>query len=289
MDTSQKDRKAIKLTNCRVQKELTKPDPEIFLNNHSQIAKSPREIHVPDHLLPANGAIQMSEIKSVADMAKITAQIKVVNVQHPTKIRTQLGKELLKQDCLVADSSACCRLVAWEKDVDSLLEGKSYKLKDVNIRQFKGTKYLSIGVDCQIEAIEDIGEVIEIETQNDNCDPLTRVFEAEIVGAWCTNCKGCTSCKTKIESHDGIVAECRNCGMMMKFSTCPKYCTSKIRVVETNGNQRDLTIFNDILGTIVEDCETQDKSAIKTKLLLLPGNLRFCTDTKNIVLSVSKL
>ena len=117
MDTSQKDRKAIKLTNCRVQKELTKPDPEIFLNNHSQITKSPCEIHVPDHLLPANGAIQMSEIKSVADMAKITAQIKVVNVEHPTKIRTQLGKELLKQDCLVADSSARCRLVAWEKDV----------------------------------------------------------------------------------------------------------------------------------------------------------------------------
>ena len=44
-------------------------------------------------------------------------------------------------------------------------------------------KYLLIGVDCQIEAIEDIGDVIEIKTQNDNCDPLTHVFKAEIVGA----------------------------------------------------------------------------------------------------------
>ena len=64
-----------------------------------------------------------------------------------------------------------------------VLEGKSYQLKDVNIRQFKGMQYLLIGVDCQIEAIEDIGDVIEIETQNDNCDPLTHVFKAEIAGA----------------------------------------------------------------------------------------------------------
>ena len=47
-------------------------------------------------------------------------------------------------------------------------------------------KYLSVGLDCQLEAIEDIGDVIEIETQNDNCYPLTHVFEAEMIGAWST-------------------------------------------------------------------------------------------------------
>ena len=75
-------------------------------------------------------------------MAKVTRNIKVINVEPPAKFQTQLGKELLKQDCLVGDCSACYRLVAWEKDVDSLFE-------DVNVRQFKGTKYLSMGVDCQ--------------------------------------------------------------------------------------------------------------------------------------------
>lgn len=54
-------------------------------------------------------------------------------------------------------------------------------------------------------------------------------------------------------------------------------------------DQTDLTIFSDILAKIVEDCKTQDESAIKTKLLLLPGNLHFHTDTENIVLFVSKL
>ena len=88
-------------------KKKEKPNPKIFLNNHSQIANLPRKIHVPEHLLLANKAIQMSEIKSLADMAKVTVQIKVVNVEHPTEIRTQLGKELPKWDCLVADSSAC--------------------------------------------------------------------------------------------------------------------------------------------------------------------------------------
>ena len=103
MDTSQKDQKAINLMNCRVQQQKKEEtQPQIFLNNHSQIANLPRKIHVPEHLLPANKAIQMSEIKSLADMVKVTVQIKVVNVEHPTEIRTQLGKELPKWDCLVA-------------------------------------------------------------------------------------------------------------------------------------------------------------------------------------------
>ena len=88
----------------------------------------------------------MSKIKSLADMVKVITNI---NVKPPVKIQTQLGKELLKQDCLVVNCSACYRLVAWEKGVHSLLEGKCYQLKDVSVRQFKGTKYLSVGFDCQ--------------------------------------------------------------------------------------------------------------------------------------------
>ena len=164
-----------------------------------------------------------------------------------------------------------------------------YQLKNVNARQYKGTKYLLIGKECEIQNIEDIGDVIDLENPIDDSDATTRTMEAEIVGAWCSQYKGCASCKTKIESHNGVIAECCNCGMRMKILSCPKYCTSKIRVLEGSGNQTDLTIFNNILSTIVEDCETQDESAIKTKLLLLPGKLRFHIDTKNIVLSLSKL
>ena len=86
------------------------------------------------------------------------------------------GKELLKHDNLAGDSSACCRLVAWEKDVDSLkVNGNCYQLKEVNIRQYKVTKYLSIDMECQIENIDDIGDVIDIKTQNYNSDALTLI------------------------------------------------------------------------------------------------------------------
>ena len=48
------------------------------------------------------------------------------------------GKELLKHDNLVGDSSACCRLVAWEKDVDSLkVNGNCYQLKEVTFDSIK--------------------------------------------------------------------------------------------------------------------------------------------------------
>ena len=148
---------------------------------------------------------------------------------------------------------------------------------------------MSISKECEIENIEDIEDVIDIKNPNDDSDASTLTMEDEIVGTWCSQYKGCASCKTKIESHDGVIAECHNCGMTMKLLSCPKYSTSKIRVLKGSGNQTDLTIFNNILSTIVEDCETQDESAVKTKLLLLPGKLHFHIDTKNSVLSISKL
>ena len=49
-------------------------------------------------------------------------------------------------------------------------------------------------MDCKIEAIEDIGDVIEI----DNCDPLTEVFKAEMVlGAQAMKVVPCTKRKLK--------------------------------------------------------------------------------------------
>ena len=59
-------------------------------------------------------------------------------------------------------------------------------------------KYLSIGTDCEL------GEVMEIQTQNNNSDALTRVID--LVSAWCSQYEGCTSCKMKVGSQDGIVA-----------------------------------------------------------------------------------
>ena len=45
--------------------------------------------------------------------------------------------------------------------------------------------FVTIGVDWEL------GEVMEIETQNNNSDALTRVIE--VMGPWCSQYEGCTS------------------------------------------------------------------------------------------------
>ena len=93
MDNSQKDRKLIKVTNCRVLKEHDKDDAHIFLNNHSQIANLLRKFHILDHPYAGNKPIRISEIRCLSDMSKVTTNLKVVNVKSPDKITTQFGKE----------------------------------------------------------------------------------------------------------------------------------------------------------------------------------------------------
>ena len=116
------------------------------------------------------------------------------------KLQPSLEKSLTKQEYVVGDATGCCRLVVWEMDIDCLLSGNCYQLKNVNVRQYKGTKYLSIGKECEILNIEDIGDVIDLENPIDDSDATTRTMEAEIVGAWWSQYKGCASCKTKIET-----------------------------------------------------------------------------------------
>ena len=43
------------------------------------------------------------------------------------------GKELRKQDAMVADKTGSCRLVLWEDDVNGLEEEKSYCLVDMGV------------------------------------------------------------------------------------------------------------------------------------------------------------
>ena len=54
--------------------------------------------------------------------------VKVNVVNAPETVTNHDGKELYKQDCVVANSSGNCRVVLWEQDVRKMEEKTSYKL-----------------------------------------------------------------------------------------------------------------------------------------------------------------
>ena len=54
----------------------------------------------------------------------------------------------------MADSTPACRCVLWEAHTDEVEEGNSYKLENVTVRSFNGSKYLSAGEKAVIKSVQ---------------------------------------------------------------------------------------------------------------------------------------
>ncbi len=100
--------------------------------------------------------VQLSELDTLAVKQNVTVSVKVVSVTAGETLKTK-GGEKKKQDCRVGDASGSCRVVLWATEVGALKENECYKLVGVGVSSFDGRKYLSVGRECKIEKIGEIG------------------------------------------------------------------------------------------------------------------------------------
>ena len=93
--------------------------------------------------------------------------------------------EKRKQGVSISDASGSAKLVLWEEDIDCVRAGKSYIIKNLIVRVYLGSKYLSKGVSTNIQQISDIGIVSSTSSTGDpaeetaeyNSQPLS-VFQS---------------------------------------------------------------------------------------------------------------
>ena len=108
-------------------------------------------------------AVEVYDVSSLSTNQQVTVTVKVKKVDSIEKVKNREGKELQKQDCVVGDASGCTCVVVWERDVNRLKEDGCYKIIGASVRSFRGVSYLSVGGDCTIESVNEIGEIAEVE------------------------------------------------------------------------------------------------------------------------------
>ena len=64
-------------------------------------------------------------------------KVKVIEVKNEEKMKNGL----IKQECVVSDSTGTARITAWEDNVDLFVENNSYSLTGVTVRSFKGKSF----------------------------------------------------------------------------------------------------------------------------------------------------
>ena len=95
---------------------------------------------------------------------------------------------------------------------------------------------------------------------------------------------GCSTCKVKIHSPDGILGECGKCGMMFKVTKCPNFFTANISVTDKNQQTYDIKLFHDNIIKVI-GCEPTDVASVQVQMLSAPP-LRIYVDKNNIAFSV---
>lgn len=156
MEDARAEKKAITLRRCQVKQLMG--EYELIASSHTSVEVTPdRNFDVT-----AMTDDLMSVVESVADIEnvqvnnRVSIQVKIVQVDGSVSVNTSDGCTVTKQECVCADGTHSCRLVLWERLIDSVEPGKSYELKKVTVRSFQEVfKY------CEIIPRDDIGEIVE--------------------------------------------------------------------------------------------------------------------------------
>ena len=145
------------------------------------------------------------------------------------------------------------------------------------MRSFKGTNYLTITPESQINPVDDIGETADV--VHEDLDDHGEIDAVLFIDEY----EACITCKSKVHIEDDIIAECSKCGTMMKQKRCTKSQTAKVSIISRDGKLHTLTMFNDVITDIIGD-----NSNIK-RALLMADTMNFDVDRNDIVYSVTKL
>ena len=78
-------------------------------------------------------------------------------------------------------------------------------------------KFLSVGANCVIEKVTDIGDVAEVESDDGEGGIVKRVVVGEIDGVLSAEEYRCSLCNTRVRNVSDIVGECSKCGIVVKI------------------------------------------------------------------------
>ncbi len=143
----------------------------------------------------------------------------------------------MKQDCVISDSSAICRIVLWEADIEKLENGVSYRLCQVGVREYGGVKYLSLSENSETASVDDVGDVFAEEDDVGSEQNALSVIDGEVVGVLSVDeYSSCLSCRGKVKTigTSNAIGECMKCHLKVKMTRCAKSKGAKIVIASSS-------------------------------------------------------
>ena len=185
VNEAREDLRGISLKNCAVKRSRQgENELEVLVSSQTKIQNSPKKFKLDGETVKGDlksNEIELEMLAEVSENQYVCLKGKVVSIFPIQEVNVKSsGRKLKKMDMHLANHTAVYRCVVWENHIKMIKDGKSYKFGNATIRTFNAAKFISLGKNCVIEEIDDIGDVVDDEVLEDGVR-RANVVKADIV------------------------------------------------------------------------------------------------------------
>lgn len=254
--------------NCVIEKSKYGDEMEIVLNQSTEISPSPKNITPP-----RDNFIQLNDLSRYFDKM-VSVKVKVVTVCEPETVGVDQKR---MRDIIISDSTARSRLTLWEEKIHSvrMIEGESYSLSNVVVKNFQGAPYLSMVNHRSV--VTESGDEDEHVISNVLIIGV-RKFE---------NYMSCleSDCEGQVTQVQSLIGKCSECSMPQRIDRCSHQLFAELLVQEEQDTQRHVTLSG--CGEVL--CKIADiLSDVTAETLLNAAPFSVTYNNKNVITEVTR-
>jgi len=247
---------------------------QILLNNETKIEQSSRAldtVDLKDEAEKRAPPVTIEQLSSYKAYDRVTIVAKVIKLTQPDTI-----KEISHQDVFAADQTGVIRVSLWGESVSFLEQGKTYKLTNFTIGEFRSKMFLSTPKhDFHISKADDI-EVNVTDDPDVEEDKVT-LTDVNIVGVPMIDAyKSCLQCKARVEPITPPLGKCtkQDCAMIQNYDFCSSHQSAKLIIKAASSDKFvHLSIYGQLLQKLVNSAPSQKFTA--QSLLILASWMKF--------------
>ena len=108
--------------------------------------------------------LSLKDLSNLAQGQIVAIKVNVTRLYSETTHKTRSGEEIPRQEVTISDSTDSIKLVLYDQDINTLAEGKSYILKNVQLHIFKDKVYVNSTAEKKFDfkEIETISDPIDV-------------------------------------------------------------------------------------------------------------------------------
>ena len=242
---------------------------------------------------PASKKLNLKTILSCVEPMQMVGTVEGKVTKEGT-LRT-VGKNSLKMmKSVINDATEMMTLLLWQGDIKKVETGKVYRISNVRVRNQDGGKILSSTPTSTFVVIKD-DTLDKLDEKNaksmlDELDDFYRIDINSIDSVEAVDkFLSCVHCSKKLQScTKGKIVKCDRCSHRMRIADCAASISIRIRVSFDENESVSLTLFNDVIETVVPNATDLDDDALSEKLLDLK-KMTIIHDRFNVVKQINIL